>query len=219
MLNLESTSSRMSHLARQEIYFDRQFGLDETLEGVERGDADDVQRVARRSVRATAALAATVLGRASNGLEIPRRDGWHCSEGVIDDSAVHPPRDGSHLERPAAVRDLAAGRAGRGRGDGPRRHRARRGRARHPRARRVRHRPHRRDRSSHPARRDRVHDRGGRARRPVGALAALRPDVVRRHRHRAGAADARGVRPDPEGPRRADGGGARRAPRSIAARR
>ena len=36
MLNLESTSSRMSHLARQEIYFDRQFGLDETLEGVER---------------------------------------------------------------------------------------------------------------------------------------------------------------------------------------
>ena len=26
MLNLESTSSRMSHLARQEIYFDRQFG-------------------------------------------------------------------------------------------------------------------------------------------------------------------------------------------------
>ena len=47
MLNLESTSSRMSHLARQEIYFDRQFGLDETLEGVERVSTDDVQRVAR----------------------------------------------------------------------------------------------------------------------------------------------------------------------------
>ena len=47
MLNLESTSSRMSHLARQEIYFDRQFGLDETLEGVERVTPDDVQRVAR----------------------------------------------------------------------------------------------------------------------------------------------------------------------------
>ena len=40
MLNLESTSSRMSHLARQEIYFDRQFGLDETLEGVERVTRD-----------------------------------------------------------------------------------------------------------------------------------------------------------------------------------
>ena len=46
MLSLESTSSRMSHLARQEIYFDRHFGLDETLEGIERVTAEDVQRVA-----------------------------------------------------------------------------------------------------------------------------------------------------------------------------
>ena len=36
MLSLENTASRMSHLARQEIYFDRHFGLDETLSGVER---------------------------------------------------------------------------------------------------------------------------------------------------------------------------------------
>ena len=70
MLNLESTSSRMSHLARQEIYFDRQFGLDETLEGVERVSTDDVQRVARDLLK-DGALAATVLG-AVNGLEIPR---------------------------------------------------------------------------------------------------------------------------------------------------
>jgi predicted Zn-dependent peptidase len=70
MLNLESTSSRMSHLARQEIYFDRQFGLDETLEGVERVTAGDVQRVARE-LFADGSLAATVLG-AVNGLEIPR---------------------------------------------------------------------------------------------------------------------------------------------------
>ena len=42
MLSLESTSSRMSNLARQEIYFDRQFGLDETLEGIERVTAEDV---------------------------------------------------------------------------------------------------------------------------------------------------------------------------------
>ena len=69
MLNLESTSSRMSHLARQEIYFDRQFGLDETLEGVERVSTDEVQRVARDLLR-DGALAATVLG-AVNGLEIP----------------------------------------------------------------------------------------------------------------------------------------------------
>jgi predicted Zn-dependent peptidase len=70
MLNLESTSSRMSHLARQEIYFDRQFGLDETLEGVERVTRTDLQRVAR-DLFADGALAATVLG-AVNGLEIPR---------------------------------------------------------------------------------------------------------------------------------------------------
>jgi predicted Zn-dependent peptidase len=70
MLNLESTSSRMSHLARQEIYFDRQFGLDETLQGVERVTQTDVQRVAR-DLFADGALAATVLG-AVNGLEIPR---------------------------------------------------------------------------------------------------------------------------------------------------
>jgi predicted Zn-dependent peptidase len=70
MLNLESTSSRMSHLARQEIYFDRQFGLDETLEGVERVTQADVQRVAC-DLFADGALAATVLG-AVDGLEIPR---------------------------------------------------------------------------------------------------------------------------------------------------
>ena len=69
MLNLESTSSRMSHLARQEIYFDRQFGLDETLEGVERVTQEDVQRVARDLLK-DGGLAATVLG-AVNGLEIP----------------------------------------------------------------------------------------------------------------------------------------------------
>ena len=46
MLSLENTASRMSHLARQDIYFDRQFGLDETLEGIERVTTDDVQRVA-----------------------------------------------------------------------------------------------------------------------------------------------------------------------------
>ena len=70
MLNLESTSSRMSHLARQEIYFDRQYGLDETLEGVERVTAGDVQRVAR-DLFADGALGATVLG-AVNGLKISR---------------------------------------------------------------------------------------------------------------------------------------------------
>jgi predicted Zn-dependent peptidase len=68
MLSLENTASRMSHLARQEIYFDRQFGLDETLEGIERVTVDDVQRVAADLFR-SGSLAATVLGNV-NGLQI-----------------------------------------------------------------------------------------------------------------------------------------------------
>jgi predicted Zn-dependent peptidase len=69
MLSLENTASRMSHLARQEIYFDRQFGLDETLEGIERVTTGDVQRVAADLFR-DASLSATVLGNV-NGLQIP----------------------------------------------------------------------------------------------------------------------------------------------------
>jgi predicted Zn-dependent peptidase len=61
MLSLENTASRMSHLARQEIYFDRHFGLDETLAGVERVTAEDVQRVAA-DLFANGSLAATLLG-------------------------------------------------------------------------------------------------------------------------------------------------------------
>ena len=61
MLSLENTASRMSHLARQEIYFDRHFGLDETLAGVERVSPDDVRRVAAE-LFSDGSLAATVLG-------------------------------------------------------------------------------------------------------------------------------------------------------------
>jgi len=68
MLSLENTASRMSHLARQEIYFDRHFGLDETLAGVERVTDIDVQRVAH-DLFANGSLAATVLGPA-----VPRID-------------------------------------------------------------------------------------------------------------------------------------------------
>jgi len=70
MLSLENTSSRMSHLARQEIYFDRQFGLDETLDGIERVTAAHVQGVAQ-DLFSNGALAATVLGPL-NGLQIGR---------------------------------------------------------------------------------------------------------------------------------------------------
>ena len=70
MLSLENTASRMSHLARQEIYFDRQFSLDETLEGIERVTPEDILQVAR-DLFSNGALAATVLGQA-NGLQLPK---------------------------------------------------------------------------------------------------------------------------------------------------
>ena len=61
MLSLENTASRMSHLARQEIYFERHFGLDETLAGVEAVSTGDIQRVAG-DLFSNGSLAATVLG-------------------------------------------------------------------------------------------------------------------------------------------------------------
>lgn len=70
MLSLENTSSRMSHLARQEIYFDRYFDLDETLEGIEQVTAADVRRVANH-LFSNGALGATVLGHVGS-LQLPR---------------------------------------------------------------------------------------------------------------------------------------------------
>jgi predicted Zn-dependent peptidase len=70
MLSLENTASRMSHIARQEIYFERQFSLDETLQGIERVTPAEVQRVASELFQ-DGALAATVLGNV-NGLQVTR---------------------------------------------------------------------------------------------------------------------------------------------------
>jgi len=72
MLSLENTASRMSHLARQEIYFERQFDLDETLEGIEQVAAEDVRRVAN-DLFGNGSLAATVLGPSSVGDLAPER--------------------------------------------------------------------------------------------------------------------------------------------------
>jgi predicted Zn-dependent peptidase len=68
MLGLESTSSRMSNLARQEMYFDRPYDLDDTLRGVEAVTHDVVGRVTD-DLFSNGGLSATVLG-AVNGLEI-----------------------------------------------------------------------------------------------------------------------------------------------------
>ncbi len=72
MLSLENTASRMSHLARQEMYFDRQFGLDETLAGIERVSSEDLVRVAQ-DLFSAASLAATVLGPLDGFVLAPER--------------------------------------------------------------------------------------------------------------------------------------------------
>ena len=62
MLSLESTSARMSNLARQEIFFGRQFTLDEILERINRVTASDVQRVAT-DIFSSNELAITAVGQ------------------------------------------------------------------------------------------------------------------------------------------------------------
>jgi predicted Zn-dependent peptidase len=61
MLGLENTSSRMSHLARQEMVFGRHFTFDEILANIEAVSAEDVQRVAQDLFR-DGDLVASVVG-------------------------------------------------------------------------------------------------------------------------------------------------------------
>ena len=71
MLGLENTSSRMSHMARQEIYFDRHFTMDETLAGIEAVTIDDVQRVAA-DLFSGESLSATVVSAREPELPLSR---------------------------------------------------------------------------------------------------------------------------------------------------
>jgi predicted Zn-dependent peptidase len=72
MLSLESTASRMSNLARQEMHFRRFFTLDELLESIEKVTADEVQRVARTFFDQKQ-IALTILGNL-DGFKIGRED-------------------------------------------------------------------------------------------------------------------------------------------------
>ena len=71
MLSLESTVSRMSNLARQEMYFGRFLGLDEMLQKIEAVTADDLTAIAREFFR-TENISLAVLGRL-NGMKITRK--------------------------------------------------------------------------------------------------------------------------------------------------
>lgn len=70
MLSLESTGSRMSNLARQQIFFGRFFSMEELIEGIEKVSARDVQARAEESFVAEK-LSLTVLGKV-DGLAFDR---------------------------------------------------------------------------------------------------------------------------------------------------
>src|SRR5579884_3614791 len=72
MLSLESTSSRMSNLARQELYFDRFMTLDEMIESIESVTREEVQRIAAEFFQSEN-IALAMLGRLS-GTSISRED-------------------------------------------------------------------------------------------------------------------------------------------------
>jgi len=70
MLSLESSMARMSNLARQEMYFDRFFSLDEIIEKVETVTPEQLLDLSRELFQPQQ-IAVTVLGNL-NGLKISR---------------------------------------------------------------------------------------------------------------------------------------------------
>jgi predicted Zn-dependent peptidase len=72
LLSLESTMSRMSHLARQEAYFGRHVAIEEIAAGVDSVTPEQVRSVARELI-STERLALTILAPRDN-LKITRAD-------------------------------------------------------------------------------------------------------------------------------------------------
>jgi predicted Zn-dependent peptidase len=70
MLSLESSTARMSNLARQELYFDRFYSMDEIIERVEAVSAEDICALSQEYFQ-SGSIALTVLGNL-NGLKISR---------------------------------------------------------------------------------------------------------------------------------------------------
>jgi predicted Zn-dependent peptidase len=70
MLSLESSTARMSNLARQEMYFEHFYDLDELIEKIEGVTAEDLQSLANEFFK-TESVAVTALGNLS-GLKISR---------------------------------------------------------------------------------------------------------------------------------------------------
>jgi predicted Zn-dependent peptidase len=72
LLGLESTSSRMVNLARQHLYFDRFFTLDEMAENIERVTAEEMQQAAQAFFHSRN-VALAVVGNL-DGVRISRED-------------------------------------------------------------------------------------------------------------------------------------------------
>jgi predicted Zn-dependent peptidase len=70
MLSLESSTARMSNLARQEMYFDHFYGLDELIEKIESVTSEELQMLANQFFQ-TENVAVTILGNL-NGLRLTR---------------------------------------------------------------------------------------------------------------------------------------------------
>jgi predicted Zn-dependent peptidase len=76
MLSLESTSSRMSNLARQELYFDQFMTLDEMLDSIEAVTRHEVQRIAQEFFQPES-IALAMLGRLGD-IKLTREDLARC---------------------------------------------------------------------------------------------------------------------------------------------
>ncbi len=72
VLGLESTSSRMGNLARQELYFNRFFSLDEMLDRIDRVQSNEVQALAQQFFDPKR-MAVAMLGRLE-GFRVRRED-------------------------------------------------------------------------------------------------------------------------------------------------
>jgi predicted Zn-dependent peptidase len=70
MLSLESSTARMSNLARQEMYFDHFISMDELLKKIEGVTAEELQQLANEFFQ-TESIAVTILGNL-NGLKLSR---------------------------------------------------------------------------------------------------------------------------------------------------
>ncbi|HET7104418.1 MAG TPA: pitrilysin family protein [Terracidiphilus sp.] len=71
LMGLESSNSRMANIARQEMYFQRFFGVDEIIARIDQVTAEQVQSMAKRLFQPDR-IAVTLLGRL-DGIRLTRR--------------------------------------------------------------------------------------------------------------------------------------------------